>query len=278
MWEDGSVVISVPLRKGSVVQFYVRSCILVASVMLSSHDARADSCPQPSQEIATDRPDVTNSSIVVPVGSLQSENGINLSSQNGGRTIDGTNSRWRLGIAPCLEVLVDLPTYFANIKLPGRSGCSDVAPAVKWQISPAPGKVDLSMTVGVSLPTGAMDIAGRGAQPYLQFPWSWELRDGWGLSGMFTEFFRPIDLTTKRITETTFVIEKKLTDKTSVFTEYVGDYPEGTSPSQLLNSGVLYHLTPMQQLDFHFAIGLNRYSSSYIFGLGYSVRFDKLFR
>ena len=260
------MVASIRLSNGSVAQFYARGCLLVASVMLPSTDGRADSCPTPSEEIATDRPDVTNSSIVVPMGSFQSENGINLSSQNGGRTVDGTNSRWRLGIAPCLEVLVDLP------------GFSDVAPAVKWQISPVPGKVDLSMTVGISLPTGAVDVAGRGAQPYLQFPWSWELRDGWGLSGMFTEFFRPIDLTTKRITETTFVIEKRLTDKTSVFTEYVGDYPEGTSPSQLLNSGVLYHLTPMQQLDFHFAIGLNHNSSSYIFGLGYSVRFDKLFR
>ena len=278
MREDGSVVASVRLSKGSVAQFYARGCLLVASVMLPSPDARADNCPTPSEEIATDRPDVTNSSIVVPMGSFQSENGINLSSQNGGRTIDGTNSRWRLGIAPCLEVLVDLPNYFANVKLPGASGFSDVAPAVKWQISPVPGKVDLSMTVGISLPTGVVDVAGRGAQPYLQFPWSWELRDGWSLSGMFTEFFRPIDLTTKGITEASFVIEKKLTDKTSVFTEYVGYYPEGLGPRQLLNSGVLYHLTPIQQLDFRFAIGLNHNSPSYIVGLGYSVRFDRLFR
>ena len=62
---------------------------------------------------------------------------------------------------------------------------------VKQQISPVPGKVDLSMTVGVALPTGAAEIAGHGAQPYLQFPWSWELRDGWGLSGMFTRVLPP---------------------------------------------------------------------------------------
>jgi Putative MetA-pathway of phenol degradation len=278
MREDGSVVAAVRLGKGSVVQLYARGCLLVASAMLPCPDARADSCPQPSEAIATDRPDVTNSSIVVPFGSFQSENGINLASRDGGRTIDGTNSRWRLGIAPCLEVLVDLPTYFGNVKFPGNSGFSDVAPAVKWQISPVPGTIDLSMTVGVLLPTGAVDIEGRGAQPYLQFPWSWELGDGWGLSGMFTEFFRPVDLTTKRITEATFVIEKALTDRTSVFTEYVGDYPEGANPSQLLNSGMLYRLTPTQQVDFHFAIGLNHNSPSYIVGLGYSVRFDRLFR
>src|ERR1700739_813525 len=98
---------------------------------------------------------------------------------------------------------------------------------MKWQVSPVPGKIDFSMTAGVSLPTGTLDIVGRGAQPYIQFPWSWELHDGWGLSGMFTEFFRPAETSFKRIAEATFVAEKKLTDKLSLFAEYVGDYPEG---------------------------------------------------
>jgi Putative MetA-pathway of phenol degradation len=246
-------------------------------MVLGTSAAQADSCPTAADGIATDRPDVTNSSLVVPVGSLQSENGVNLTSRDGGRTIDGTNTRWRLGIAPCLELLVDLPTYVANVRAPGNSGFSDVSPAVKWQISPIPGKFDLSVVSGVAIPTGAVDIAGRGAQPYLQFPWSWELHDGWGLSGMLTEFFRPSELTSKHITETTFVIEKKLSEKFSLFTEYVGDYPEGASPSQLWNSGGLYQLSRTQQVDFHVAFGLNHNSPSYIVGVGYSFRIDGLF-
>jgi hypothetical protein len=239
-------------------------------------DARADSCPTAKDEIATDRPDVTNSSLVVPVGSLQNENGVNISARDGGQSIDGTNSRWRLGIAPCLEVLIDLPTYFANVRGPGNSGFTDVSPAIKWQISPVPGKIDLSVVTGVALPTGAEAIAGRGAQPYLQLPWSWELHDGWGLSGMFTEFFRPSD-PTRAITETTFVIEKKLATNFSVFTEYVGDYPQGDSPSHLWNSGGIYHLDKLHQVDFHVAIGLNHNAPSYIVGVGYSFRIDGLF-
>src|ERR1700675_2068319 len=88
----------------------------------SSASAANEGCPQSTAEIATDRPDVTNSSLVVPAGSLQNENGVNLTVRDGGRTIDGTNSRWRLGVAPCLELLVDMPTYFANIRAPGSSG------------------------------------------------------------------------------------------------------------------------------------------------------------
>ncbi|WP_246801409.1 transporter [Bradyrhizobium genosp. L] len=251
---------------------------LTALATAASAAAHAEGCPKSSDEMATDRPDVTNSSIVVPVGSLQNENGVNLTGRDGGRTIDGSNSRWRLGVAPCLEVLIDLPSYVGPLKGLGASGFSDVAPAVKWQVSPVPGKIDLSITAGVALPTGATAIAGRGTQPYIQLPWSWELHDGWGLSGMFTEFFRPAELTGRHISEATFVIEKKLTEKLSVFTEYVGDYPNGAVPTQLINSGGMAHLTPTQQVDLHVAFGLNRNSPTYVVGVGYSFRVDGLFR
>jgi Putative MetA-pathway of phenol degradation len=256
----------------------ILTCWFWAFAALGAVDANAEGCPTAKDEIATDRPDVTNSSLVVPTGSVQNENGVNSSARDGGRTIDGTNSRWRVGVAPCLELLVDLPTYFANIKAPGNSGFSDVAPAVKWQVSPIPGKVDLSLVFGTALPTGAVRIAGHGAQPYLQMPWSWELRDGWGLSGMLTEFFRPAELTTKRVTETTFVIERKVTERASLFAEYVGDYPENAGPSQLFNSGGVYRLSPTQQVDFHVAFGLNHNAPSYIVGIGYSFRLDGLFK
>lgn len=257
---------------------YVRGCLLFAGFLgLSTADARADTCPQATEQIATDRPDVTNSSIVVPVGSLQNENGVNTSSQNGKQGIDGTNSRWRLGIAPCLELLVDLPTYVLNARGTPVSGFSAVTPAVKWQISPLPGKIDLSITSGVALPNGATALVGRGAQPYVQMPWSSELRDGWGISGMFTEFFRPDDLSARSMTETTFVLEKKLSERFSAFTEYVGDYPQGQSPVQMLNSGGMVHLTKTQQFDFHVAFGLNHNAPTYTMGIGYSFRIDGLF-
>src|SRR5262249_11659325 len=150
-------------------------------------------CNQASTPIATDRPDTTNSSVVVPVGSLQNENGLNVSRHDGADVFDGSNSRWRLGVAPCLEVLVDLPNYVGTFRGNGPSGFDDVAPAVKWQISPVPGKIDLSVTAGAGLPTGAAAIAGRGVQPYLQFPWSVELHDGWSVTGMVTNFFMPDD-------------------------------------------------------------------------------------
>ena len=252
-------------------------CGILATLACHGISAAAEGCPTSRDEIVTDRPDVTNSSLVVPTGSLQSENGVNVSAHQNSPIIDGTNSRLRLGIAPCLEVLVDLPNYFAASRGHASSGFTDVAPAVKWQISPIPGKVDLSATLGVALPTGTMRVAGPGAQPYLQFPWSVELGDSWEIAGMVTTFFRPSDTPNQLTQEATFVLERKIGERADLFVEYVGDFATRAGPSHLINSGGAYRITPTEQIDFHVAFGLNHIAPTYIFGIGYSLRLDNLF-
>jgi hypothetical protein len=69
-----------------------------AFAILNTFAAAANGCLQ--TEISTDRSDVTNSRIVVPVGSLQIEIGVIVSAPDAARILDGTNSRlraaWRL--------------------------------------------------------------------------------------------------------------------------------------------------------------------------------------
>jgi hypothetical protein len=152
-----------------------------------------------------------------------------------------------------------------------------MTPAVKLQISPVPGEIDLSATIGAGLPTGTKAITGPGVQPYVQFPWSWHLGGSWGISGMFTNFLLPADPTNKLSTETTFVLDREFGERSFLFVEYVGDYHVNGGPSYLFNSGRGYRITPTQQIDFHVGIGLNDNAPAYIFGIGYSFRLDGLF-
>jgi hypothetical protein len=76
--------------------------LLVAPLILLANAVAAgaaDTRPQPGSEIAVDRPDVTNSSLVVPKGSFQQENGVNIAGRDGGQVLDGTNTRLRQGVA-----------------------------------------------------------------------------------------------------------------------------------------------------------------------------------
>jgi len=133
----------------------------------------------------------------------------------------------------------------------------------------------IGFIIGFAIGTKA--IAGPGVQPYVQFPWSWELGGGWGISGMFTNFFTPTNPINKLSTETTFAIEREVGEHAFLFVEYVGDYHLHGGPSYLFNSGGGYRITPTRQIDFHIGIGLNDNAPAYIFGIGYSFRLDGLF-
>jgi hypothetical protein len=258
------------------MRFSGLASFLGVAVSLGASTAAAQECTQPDHPIETDRPDATNSSIVVPVGSLQNENGINIGRRDGAEIFDGTNSRLRLGVGPCVELLIDMPNYVGTLRGGGASGFSDVAPAVKWQVSPIPGKFDFSITVGTALPTGANVIAGPGVQPYMQFPWSVDLGKGWAITGMETNFFT-LSSTSTFANESTFVIEKEITERSFIFVEYVGHYPLNGGAGHLFNSGGGYRITSDQQVDFHVAFGLNHNAPTYTFGIGYSFRLDRLF-
>jgi hypothetical protein len=258
------------------MRVFALTVLVCGSVAGFQSAAVAGECTGPNAPIETDRPDVTNSSIVVPVGSLQNENGVDLQRKDAAQALSGTNSRWRLGIAPCLEVLVDLPNYFTTLR-GGISGFSDVAPAVKWQLNLPQSKFDLSITAGAGLPTGASAVSGPGVQPYLQIPWSLDLGGGWALTGMETNFFTPASAV-KFSYQTTLVIEKEIAERAFLFVEYVGTFPASGRNNQLFNSGAGYRIDKNQQIDFHIGFGLDRDAPSYVFGLGYSFRFDGLFR
>jgi hypothetical protein len=251
--------------------------ILLLAVLAGAANAEEPAerdCPVAADAIEADRPDVTNSSLVVPLGSLQNENGINLTRRIGSSAIDGTNSRLRLGVAHCLEVLVDLPDYTRTWNGAEPSGFSDLAPAIKKQLGPLPGDIDLSATVGLGLPIGSSAVAGRGYQPYLQFPWSRAIGEGWGLSGMLTAFWFPSVPGDRRTLESTLSLEREVGENADLFAEFVGDFRSAGS-SQYLNFGGAYRVTRTQQIDFHTGFGLSDRAPQAFFGIGYSWRSDR---
>jgi len=239
--------------------------------------ALADGCPDAGQDIATDRPSVTNSSLVVPTGSLQAENGMNWTAHPGQSTLDGPNTRLRLGVTHCTEMLVDLPNYTGGVSGHGPSGFSDVAPAIKHQFGDLPEGTSLSATVGLALPTGARAILGSGYNPYLQFPWTQQIAEGWTAGGMLSTTWLTGSPVSTTLVQPSFLIDRQIGSQADVFAEYIGDFQtRGGLPQHILNFGGSYRLSRTQQIDFHAGAGLNRNSPSYFIGIGYSVRFDGL--
>jgi hypothetical protein len=232
-------------------------------------------CGNSGTDIATDRPDVTNSSLVVPRGDVQVENGINWTNRQSATAIDGPNSRVRFGIAQCTELLLDLPNYFHPLRGSALAGTSDFSPAIKRQLQHLPGDIELSAVVGLELPTGTARIAGPGYGAYVQLPWSREIAAAWSLSGMFTAFWIPGASASNPTLEPTFAVERQVGSRADFFVEYVADHPRRGGSSQIFDSGAAYRITPTQQIDIRAGIGLNRGAPEHLFGVGYSFRFDR---
>ena len=237
----------------------------------------ADGCPTNADEIVTDRPDTTNSARVVPYGSLQAENGIDWTNRERSNVISGTETRLRLGVAQCTEVLADVPTYFYSLNGRASSGFSDLVVSVKRELL-VPYGFRLSATAGLGFPIGSSKISSHGYDPYIQFPWSHEISGDWSLHGMFTVTWFTSQHQINPTFEPTLSLERDPGPTRDLFVEYVGEYPNHARPSQILDGGGSWRVTRLQQLDFHVSFGLNSSSPDHFFGVGYSFRLDGLFR
>jgi hypothetical protein len=182
-----------------------------------------------SAPITTDRPSVTDASIVVPAGSIQVENGFQATSVPALRTLDGPESLIRFGLLPKTELRLYVPDYYYNQSLgistgpaPG-SGFGDLALGVKQQLGPTRG-FDVSVVAFVSFPTGADAISSHGYDPGVQLSCSRSLTPKWTLAGMLS-FCDPTQGGRRNPTgEPTIVLDRQLAAPWSGFVEYAGDF------------------------------------------------------
>ena len=138
-----------------------------------------------------------------------------------------------------------------------------------------PEGLTLSAVAGIALPTGAFAISG-GVSPYVQTSWSRDLGEGWSLNSMQTATWYPDQPAGTANFETTLSLERDITPRADAFVEYVGDYHTLGIAGHVFDLGGAYHLTALQQVDFHAGLGLNRASPHFYIGLGYSFRLDHL--
>jgi Putative MetA-pathway of phenol degradation len=241
----------------------------LAVISLGPSAARAQTVdPQPV--ISTDRPSVANSSIVVPKGYFQVENGMLITRTQGDTILDLPETSLRFGLLERTELRFSVPDYFQTLSGGSLAGLGDIAVGVKQQLGPTRDNFNFAAIIFLSLPTGAKAISSHGYDPGLQLPWSRALSTNWTASGQAAFYWPTLGDRRNFTTEVTFVLDRQLTRPWDVFVEYAGDFPDHTGSRQILHFGSSYKLSARQQLDFQVAAGLSSAAPDAYFGVGYS--------
>jgi hypothetical protein len=250
----------------------VSMALLLAAVTVAAY---AQSEPATDAVIVTDRPDITESAIVVPKGSLQFENGLTRTSDHGQATLDLSETLVRFGVVDRTELRVVVPNYITGLTGPtSASGFGDVAVGLKQQLGPQLSEVDLAVIIAISLPTGADRITSHGFDPFIKFPWSKDFSEGWSFGGMESMFWYTQDRRRNLTGESTLYIEKQITKPWDAFAEYGGDFAQRGGLREVAHFGTAYKVTPKNQIDFHFGFGLSHATPGRFFAVGYSFRID----
>jgi len=264
------------LRHGPPLIFF---CALILSITAGTlaPQVRAQACGANAQSsIATDRPQITNSSVVVPCGSLQFENGFLETVNAGQRSFDFPETSMRFGITNKTELRFTAPDYFQNDDTSSgfANGFGDLSLGFKRQLGPTRGGFDVSLIPSVSLPTGAKLISSHGYDPTVQLPWSRSVTKSWTAAGMFSIMW-PTEGSRRNLTgQASVYFDRQLTQPWDAYIEYSGAFPQRGGPQHMIDLGMAYKISPHQQLDLHYNIGLSAATPDHAIGFGYSVRFQ----
>ena len=225
--------------------------------------------------IVTDRPAVTDSSIVVPLGSLQFENGFADSLSHGQWTWDASETLVRFGVASKTELRLTVPDYYCQAGTP--CGFGDPSIGLKQQLGPSAG-FDVSLVLTLGFPAGSKTYSSHGYDPSVQLPWSRSVSANWTIAGMLSVYWLTQEGHRNTTGETTLLIDRQLTKTWDAFLEYAGDFPGSGGPRHLLHFGTTFKPTPHQQIDLHVGEGLSSATVHHFIGIGYSFRLQVLRR
>lgn len=215
-------------------------------------------------ELATDRPDFTESGLVVPLGHVQVETGLTWTHDDGTDVVGAPELLARYAPFSRLELRLGAPDY---VGAEGASGFSDASLGVKAQLGPV-GGWDLAVIAATTLPVGEDDVSSGAFDPEVLITTGLALTPrvdlGSQIGGARSDG--------RFLFSATLVGGAGLTEELGAFLELALEAPEVGPAGLLLHHGYTLALAPALQLDVHGAVGLTAAAPDVLLGAGLSVR------
>src|ERR1044072_7018456 len=157
--------------------------------------------------IVTDRPDFTESALVVPLFRRQLETGFTFECASGADTLTLPEALFRYGVARTWEIRLGSPDFQRTA---GLQGWGDSYVGAKHQLGPI-GSYDVAVILATTVPTGRAAMSARRFEPEWNLCVSRDLTGMDSLSGMLRHS------PSARSLAFTLSYGRSLSDRTSLF-------------------------------------------------------------
>jgi hypothetical protein len=223
--------------------------------------------------LVTDRPDFTESAVVVPRGELQVEAGATFE-----RVVDSVDvviapeALLRWGVLNDLELRIGAPDWQ---DVSGRgfddSGFGDASLGLKWQIGPLR-DWDLALILETTVPTGEDGFTSDAWDPAAILVAGIDLSDSMSFGTQVGMSWESQDDDREALWQATAVVGVGLAETVGTFFEAAAYDTYDDDAAVLLHHGSTWEVRPLLQLDIHVAAGLNDAAPDWSLGAGVSSR------
>jgi outer membrane putative beta-barrel porin/alpha-amylase len=259
-------------RRGVALGILLIRLALPAGIAVSGVEAAAGTEEMP--ELQTDRPDFTETSVVVPRGSLQIEGGFTATDGTGSdRLLNAPELLLRYGVGPHIEVRIALPDYVIARGTSRIGQFADAYLGLKLQLLPSGARTGVALIPAVTLPTGGHDATSHRVDPALVLAWSRELSEAWSVGGGVGLAWPTEEGARNRTSALTLSFGHGLSDRWGTFFEWAAEFPGRGGDIHLLHHGYTYAVTSVSQADFHLGLGLSSAAPDFFLGGGFAVRY-----
>lgn len=234
-----------------------------------------------AQELVTDRPDQTESSSVVPRGTIQIETGVLLETDQTevqGREVTSESLRlattlMRVGLTSFAEFRVASEYERNKIHAAESSGINGVELGMKMKLAGESGwRPETAVMLSAGLPVGNQDLTGNRIVPGFLFAFSHTLTDrialGYNLGSEYSAIRR-----WEVIYSTAGGIA--LTERLGAFLELYGSKIENEAADLLFDAGCTWLLNARTQLDVSFGYAFTESAPDWFINGGFAFRLPK---
>lgn len=217
------------------------------------------------QSLVTDRPDFTESAIVVPRGTVQIESGVTVSAVGSETATSAPELLVRWGLAGRAELRVQSPDFTIA---DGSSGVGDPSVGFKYEFAPVRDWSVAAIAV-TSIPVGDDTIGSMQFEPLVIVAVGTDV----GVVSVGSQVEGAWDGDSESVLfGGTFVLGTALGSGVGAFVESaLSQEPSGTA-ALTLHSGLTYAAAHLVQIDLHFGAGLTETAPDVFVGVGLSLR------